>query len=133
MLTGVLFGLAPAFQSTRPDVAPTLKDQAGNVLGGQARLRKALVASQMAVSLLLLIGAGLFIRTLDNLLAVDIGFDTSRLLSFSMDPSLNGYEAAADAEFAKTMLERLNHDAGHRRRAGSRACGCSKGTSGARA
>ena len=58
------------------DVAPTLKDQAGSVLGGgQARLRKALVASQVAVSLLLLIGAGLFIRTLDNLLAVDIGFE----------------------------------------------------------
>ncbi len=112
MLTGVLFGIAPAFQSTRPDVAPTLKDQATNVLGGQARLRKVLVASQMAVSLLLLIGAALFIRTLDNLLAVDIGFDTSRLLSFSMDPSLNGYEAQRTRTFAKTMLERLNHAPG---------------------
>ncbi len=112
MLTGVLFGIAPAFQSTRPNVAPTLKDQATNVLGGQARLRKVLVASQMAVSLLLLIGAALFIRTLDNLLAVDIGFDTSRLLSFSMDPSLNGYEAQRTRTFVKTMLERLNHAPG---------------------
>jgi predicted permease len=63
-LTGVLFGMAPAIQSTRPDVAPTLKDQAGSVLGGHARLRKALVASQVAVSLLLIIGAVLFTRTL---------------------------------------------------------------------
>ena len=78
-LTGVLFGMAPAIQSTRPDVAPTLKDQAGSVLGGQGRLRKVLVASQIAISLLLLIGAALFLRTLDNLLAVDIGFDSSRL------------------------------------------------------
>jgi predicted permease len=108
MLTGVLFGLAPAFQSTRPNVGPTLKDQATNVLGGQARLRKVLVASQIAVSLLLLIGAALFVRTVNNLLAVDIGFETSRLLSFSMDPSLNGYEPARVRVFARTLLERLH-------------------------
>ena len=106
--TGVLFGLAPAFQSTRPNVAPTLKDHAGSVLGGQARLRKALVASQVAVSLLLLIGAGLFIRTLNNLLAVDIGMRTEQLLSFTVDPSLNGYTPDRTKQFAKTLLERLN-------------------------
>jgi predicted permease len=108
MATGVLFGVAPALQSTRPNVAPTLKDQATNVLGGQGRLRKVLVASQIAVSLLLLIGATLFLRTLDNLLAVDIGFETSRLLSFSIDPSLNGYDPPKVKQFTKTLLERLN-------------------------
>jgi predicted permease len=108
VLTGVLFGLAPAFQSTRPNVAPTLKDQATNVLGGQGRLRKVLVASQIAVSLLLLIAATLFIRTLDNLLKVDIGFETSRLLSFSIDPSLNGYDPQKVRTFAKTLIERLH-------------------------
>ena len=82
-LTGVLFGLAPALHATRPDVAPTLKDQAGSVLGGAARLRKALVASQVAISLLMLIGAGLFLRTLHNLLAVDVGFETRSLVSFT--------------------------------------------------
>ena len=108
-LTGVLFGLAPALQSTRPDVAPTLKDYAPGVLGGgSARLRKALVASQVAVSLLLLIGAGLFLRSLDNLLAVDIGFDARTLVSFTVDPSLNGYTPAASKQFAKALLERLN-------------------------
>ena len=92
MLTGILFGMAPALQSTRPDVTPALKAQAGSVLGGgQARLRKGLVASQVAVSLLLLIGAGLFIRTLNNLLTVDIGMAANQLMSFTVDPALNGY------------------------------------------
>jgi predicted permease len=106
--TGVLFGLAPALQSTRPSVAPTLKDQAGSVLGGgQARLRKALVASQVAVSLLLLIGAGLFIRTLNNLKAVDIGLKSDQLIAFSLDPSLNGYSSDRTKDFAKNLLARL--------------------------
>jgi predicted permease len=107
-LTGILFGLAPALQSTRPSVAPTLKDQAGSVLGGgQARLRKALVASQVAVSLLLLIGAGLFIRTLHNLTTVDLGLKTANLISFGIDPSLNGYTPARSSQLAKELLERL--------------------------
>jgi predicted permease len=107
-LTGILFGLAPALQSTRPQVAPTLKDQAGSVLGGgQARLRKALVASQVAVSLLLLIGAGLFIRTLYNLTSVDLGLKTTNLIAFAIDPSLNGYPPARSTQLAKELLERL--------------------------
>lgn len=106
-LTGILFGLAPAWQSTRPNVAPTLKDQAGNVLGGQGRLRKALVASQVTVSLLLLIGAGLFLRTLNNLLAVDTGLAVNQLIAFNLDPSLNGYSPERSKEFAKSLLERL--------------------------
>ena len=110
--TGVLFGMAPAFQSSRLNVGPTLKDQATNVLGGQGRVRKALVAAQIAISLLLLIGAALFIRTLDNLLSVDIGFQSSRLLSFSIDPSLNGYDPPRLRQFARTLLERLNHQPG---------------------
>jgi putative ABC transport system permease protein len=107
-LAGVLLGLAPALQSTRPDVAPTLKDTATSVAGGRpARLRKALVASQVAVSLLLLIGAGLFLRTLDNLLAVDVGFDTRALVSFTVDPSLSGYSPAESKRLAMALLERL--------------------------
>jgi predicted permease len=105
--TGVLFGLAPAVQSTRPDVAPALKDESGSVMGGRGRLRKILVATQVAISLLLLIGAGLFIRTLDNLLKVDVGFKTARLISFTVDPSLNGYAAGRVREFSRTLLERL--------------------------
>jgi predicted permease len=107
LLTGLIFGMAPAFQATRPDVVPALKDQATSVLGGQGRLRKALVATQMGLSLLLLIGAALFIRTLDNLLAVDIGFETTRLVSFSMDPSLSGYAPQRARDFVKTLLTRV--------------------------
>jgi predicted permease len=107
-LTGAVFGLAPALQSTRPDVAPTLKENAASVPGGAARLRKALVASQVAVSLLMLVGAGLFLRTLDNLLAVDVGFAPESLVSFTVDPSLSGYAPAATKQFATTLLERLS-------------------------
>jgi predicted permease len=111
-LTGVLFGLAPAFHTTRPDLAPALKVQSSTVLGGRSRFRKALVATQMALSLLLLVGASLFLRTLDNLLAVDVGFGTDRLISFSMDPSLNGYEPPRARRFARTLLDRLQNTPG---------------------
>ncbi len=68
LLTSVLFGLAPALQSTKPDVAPTLKGEANAVVsGGSAALRKALVVAQVTLSLLLLIGAGLFLKSLSNL------------------------------------------------------------------
>jgi predicted permease len=90
--TGLVFGLAPALQSTRPDVGRTLKDQAGAVVGGgHGRLRNALVVTQVALSLLLLIGAGLFLRSLKNLSNLGPGFPAERLLAFNIDPSLNGY------------------------------------------
>jgi predicted permease len=93
LLTGILFGLAPALQSTRPAISPALKDQASNVSAsaGQARLRMTLVAGQIALSLVLLVGAGLFARSLYKLKDVDPGFRTDHLLSFTIDASLNGY------------------------------------------
>ncbi len=112
MLTGILFGLAPAFTSSRPNLAPTLKESSSSVLGGHARLRKLLVATQIAVSLLLLIGAALFIRTLNNLLAVDIGFETRRLVSFSVDPALSGFDRGRARAFTRSLLERLTHAPG---------------------
>jgi len=95
LLTGLIFGLAPALQSTQPDVAPVLKDTVGGIAGGgtQVRVRKALVAAQVMLSLLLLIGAGLFIRSLRNLRAMGPGFNTGNLVAFEIDPSLNGYNA----------------------------------------
>ena len=84
----------PALQSTRPSVAPTLKDQAGSVLGGgQVRLRKALVVSQVAVSLLLLIGAGLFLRTLAESARGRHRLRPRALVTFAIEPSMNGYTA----------------------------------------
>jgi predicted permease len=93
VLTGVVFGLVPALQSTRPELAPTLKNESGTLLGGSApfRFRQGLVAAQVALSLLLLIGAGLFTRSLMNLRSLNPGFQPERLLTFSVDPALNGY------------------------------------------
>lgn len=108
VLVGVLFGLAPAWQSTRLDVGPVLKAESAGVLGGgYVYLRKGLVVTQVALSLLLLVGAGLFLRSLQNLLAVDAGFETTRLLSFGVAPGSHGYEPAQTKTFAKTLLERV--------------------------
>jgi predicted permease len=93
VLTGVIFGLVPALQTTKPNIAGTLKDQAGAVVGGGGHhgLRKALVIAQVTLSLLLLVGAGLFVRSLDNLRNLGPGFSPERLVGFNIDPSLNGY------------------------------------------
>jgi predicted permease len=107
LLTGILFGLAPAWQSARPAVAPTLQSEAAGVLGGRGRLRRALVVSQVALSLLLLIGAGLFIRTLHNLAVANAGFDTAHILSFRADPRETGYDAVRNKELVKTLVGRL--------------------------
>jgi hypothetical protein len=96
-LDRIAFGLAPALQSTRPNIATTLKDQAGGVVGGGApvRLRKALVAAQVSLSLLLLIGAGLFVRSLANLRTLNPGFQTGNLIQFSVSPGSVGYNDAS--------------------------------------
>jgi predicted permease len=105
---GLLFGLAPALRAARPNLAATLKDQTGSVAGGfaQVRLRKLLVVAQVAVSLLLLVGAGLFAHSLYNLRSVDLGFRTENLMTFSLDPSLNGY----DESRTQALYARLQDD-----------------------
>ena len=92
-LTAVLFGLAPALQSTRPVLTSTLKDESGSVVGGtgHARFRKGLVVAQVGLSVLLLAGAALFARSLYNLKTLNPGFQADQLLGFSLNPSLNGY------------------------------------------
>ena len=90
LLAGALFGLVPALQSTRPKLANTLKDQAGGVIrGGSAGLRKGLVVAQVSLSLLLLIGAGLFLQSLRNLKTLNPGFEVKNLLAFDVDPTSN--------------------------------------------
>jgi predicted permease len=107
LLTAILFGLAPALQTTRPDLSSTLKDQAAAVAGGaHAGWRKLLAAAQVSLSLLLLIGAGLFVRSVANLKDLNPGFEISNLLSFSVDPTLNGYQT----ERAKQFYKQLTHD-----------------------
>ena len=109
VLTGLLFGLVPAWQATSPHLALTLKDQAGSVSQdrGQVALRKALVVSQVSLSLLMLIASALFTRSLHNLRSIDLGFVSDRLISFSLDPSLAGYDAARNRRFAEELQSRL--------------------------
>ena len=91
-LTALAFGLVPALQTTKPNVGTVLKDEASAVVGsGNKGLRKSLVVVQVALSLLLLIGAGLFLRSLENLSQLGPGFNASRLIGFEIDPSLSGY------------------------------------------
>jgi len=109
MLTGLVFGLAPALRGTRVDVSSTLKENSRGVIGSGARisLGKALVISQVAISLLLLIGAGLFLRTLQNLQRVDLGYPRERLLLVHIDALAAGYQGAQRAAVFQNLLERF--------------------------
>jgi predicted permease len=106
--TGLLFGLVPALQATRPELASTLKDQAGAVVGGTSvALRKSLVVAQVALSLLLLIGSGLFVQSLKNLKDLNPGFDTRNLLSFDVEPTLGGAKSPWTLEYYRQLTERV--------------------------
>jgi predicted permease len=109
VVTAILFGLAPAIQSTRPALTSTLKDEAGSVVGGtgHARFRKGLVIAQVGLSVLLLAGATLFARSLYNLKTLNPGFVADQLLGFSLDPSLNGYSRERSLVIFQQMQERL--------------------------
>ena len=93
LLTGIIFGLAPAWRSTKVDLTPTLKDS-GRTSSAASRslLTRGLVVLQVAISLLLLVGAGLFLKTLLNLQRVETGFNARNLLLFGLQPGLTGYK-----------------------------------------
>ncbi len=93
LLTGLIFGLMPALKTTRTDLATTLKDQGASVSMSKshARFRKGLVVAEIALTLVLLLLAGLFARSLYNLRNLDVGIRTERLIAFSIAPELNGY------------------------------------------
>jgi predicted permease len=109
LATGLVFGLVPALRSTRPDLAPTLKDETGTVQGGSSgvRLRKALVVAQVTISVLLLVGAGLFIRSLRNLRLLDLGMKTDNLIAFNVSTALNGYTPVRSKQFFKQLVDRI--------------------------
>jgi predicted permease len=109
IVTGLIFGLVPALQTTKPDIGRVLKDQAGAVVsGGHGRLRKTLVVAQVALSLLLLIGAGLFLRSLNNLSSLGPGFPVDRLVGFSIDPSRGGYTTERAKIFYQQLTDSLS-------------------------
>jgi predicted permease len=108
VLTGLVFGTVPALRATRLDLTPTLKDAArGSSAMGRSLLSKSLVVVQVSLSVLLLIGAGLLVRTLRNLQHVETGFNTQNLLLFSVDPSLIGYEDERLVALYDRMTSRL--------------------------
>ncbi len=93
VVTGVGFGLVPAIRASQADLTPALKSEAAAVVGGGGyRLRKGLVVAQVALSLLLLVGAGLFTRSLMNLRSLDPGFKPERLHAFDVDPARSGQD-----------------------------------------
>ena len=108
LLTGVLFGLAPAWRATRLDLTTSLKESNRSSSGvSRSRLSKALVVAQVTMSLLLLVGAGLFIRTLRNLQQVEVGFNQERLLIFTLRPGANGYKDERLVQLYDQMFARL--------------------------
>src|SRR5215208_2506539 len=107
--TGVIFGLVPALQASRPDVLPALKDES-NAEGPRVRwlnLRNALVVTQVALSLALLISTGLFLRTLRYAQQIDLGFKPDQVLQVSFNLRLQGYNEAKGREFYRQIVERL--------------------------
>jgi predicted permease len=107
-LTAILFGLAPAIRGANADIFPALKDAGRAITGFRHRLGKALVVSQVVVSVLLLVGAGLFARTLMNLESINLGFERGGVLLVSLDPSHSGYKDAQLASVYQELLGRFN-------------------------
>jgi predicted permease len=103
----LLFGLAPALRATRVDLNSALKENARGASGSLSRLGKSLVIAQVAVSLVLLVWAGLFVRTLRNLQSVELGFNAENLLLFKVDPHTKGYKNEQIAPLYQQMIERI--------------------------
>jgi predicted permease len=108
-ITGLVFGLVPALRASRPDPWTTLKDTVGSIAGtgGSLFLRKGLVAAQVALSFLLLFGAGLFVRSLQNLKTTDTGVALDNLVTFQLSPALSGYTDERAVIFNQQLLDRL--------------------------
>jgi predicted permease len=113
VFTGVLFGLAPSLRSLRVDLTPALKEGAGSssqtsrAKRGWLSAGSWLVIAQVALSILILAGAGLLVRTLQNLKNINPGFETRNILTFSLDPTLSGYKSSDANNFYRELQERL--------------------------
>ena len=109
ILTGVLFGLYPALHSTRADLVTTLRANSGkhSATRGAAQFRSSLVMVQIALSMALLIGAGLFVRSLFNVARVNLGLDIDNVVTFSISPERNGYSAERSRQLFERAEESL--------------------------
>ncbi|HXU36106.1 MAG TPA: ABC transporter permease [Blastocatellia bacterium] len=109
LVTGLLFGLAPAFRATRLNLESTLREQGSSVSGSlsQVRFRKGLVVSQIVLTTVLLVGAGLFARSLNNLERMDLGVRAEHLITFSIAPEQNGYTPVRSVALFDQLRESL--------------------------
>jgi len=112
VLTGILFGLVPALRAARLDINPVLKSTSRGIAGGGSLagrpVAKVLVVAQVALSLVLLVVAGLFLRSFKNLTRVQIGYDSDHLLYFAVSPLSSGYKGPEVAQVFQEMIDRLN-------------------------
>ena len=106
-VAGIVFGIAPALRGTGMNVNSALKETSRSVVGSRSILGKSLLVAQVAISLVLLVGAALFLRTLHNLRNVDIGFNPQNLILFRVNPQLNRYDDARIGTLYKQLMERI--------------------------
>jgi predicted permease len=109
LLTGIIFGLAPALQASRVELVTELKEKGSQAARGHRwfSLRNLLVVGQVALSLIALIGAGLFLRSLSNAQRIDPGFETEKLLVISFDTGAQGYDEARSRELYRQVVEKV--------------------------
>jgi len=108
LAVSLLFSLAPVVQVLRPDLTATLKQQTGTGTGTMLTFRRSVVCLQIGLSILLLIGAGLFVRTMQNLRRVDVGFTTAHLVTFGINPKLSGYAPAAVPALHQRVIDTIS-------------------------
>lgn len=108
-VVSLLCSVTPAVQSTHPDLLPALRGEAGRRLPGRLSVTNALVVLQVGLSMMLLIGAGLFLRSLHNLKSVDPGFNPERLVLLTIDTSFSDYSQAANQNLFDRLLERASN------------------------
>jgi predicted permease len=113
-VTGIVFGIAPALRATSLNVSAALKETSRSIAGSRSLLTRGLLVLQVAVSLVLLIAAGLFLRTLNNLRHVDVGFNTQNLVVFRVNPLLNRYDDTKSNTVIADIATRLQGVAGVR-------------------
>src|SRR5262245_29540206 len=108
LATGLLFGLVPAWRSSKPNLTVALKEESGAAGAGRIRGRGALISAQIALSLVVLVCAGLCARSLLALQRIDAGFETAKVLVMGLDLSLNGYKEKRGGQFYANLLERVS-------------------------
>ena len=118
-LTGIIFGVAPAFRATGMSVSTALKENSRSVVGSRSWLSRLLLVVQVAISLVLLVGAGLFLRTLQNLRHVDVGFNPQNLVIFRVNPQLNRYDDQRTRRLYEELTDALRAAPGVRAVTGS--------------